>query len=115
MYEKPITENMKKKCKIIYDYMKEKQTYCTKQELMDLLDTGERQVRDVISTLSQHKPIIATSDRKGYKLAMFVSDLDEVEHTMDEIQSRIEELQKKITPLMKWRELARQRVGYYKK
>ena len=115
MNVKPVTENMKQKCIKLYNYMKDNNRYCTKQELMALFNTGERQVRDIISTLSQQSPIIATSDKKGYKLAYKVTDLDDVEHTLAELDSRIEELEKKKKPLLQWRELVRQKVGYYKR
>lgn len=103
--EKPITDNMKQKCNNFWRYMKSKNDYVTKAELMDYFSiANERTVRDVISTLASKVPIISTSDNKGYKLATSESDLEAVEHSWAELSSRIEELQKRIEPLIKFRD-----------
>lgn len=95
------------KCNKIYKYLYEKHDYCTKEELMYLVGiSSERTIRDLISKISMKAPIISTSDRKGYKLARKVGDLEEVEHAWKEIDSRIEELEKKRKPLIKFREKA---------
>lgn len=103
--EKPITDNMKQKCNEFWRYMKAKNDYVSKSELMNYFHiTNERTVRDIISNLATKVPIISTSDNKGYKLALTKSDLEECEHTFAELSSRIEELQKRIEPLIKFRD-----------
>ncbi len=104
-YKKPITENMKQKCNDFWRYMKSKNDYVTKSELMSHFNIKNvRTVRDVISYLASRVPIISTSDNKGYKLAINESDLELVKHTWAELSSRIEELQKRIEPLIKFRD-----------
>lgn len=91
--KKPITNKMAEKANALFEIMKDNRWH-TKEELGEKLGIkNERSVRDVISTLSKRKPIIATSDGKGYKMAMRVCDKDEVRHAWMEIDSRIEELE----------------------
>lgn len=103
--KKPITNKMKEKASRLYEFMKSQHGYVTKAQIgayLGILD--ERSVRDVISLLATKKPIISTSDSKGYKLARTIDDLDEVEHTWAELSSRIEELEKRIAPLILFRD-----------
>ena len=103
--EKPITDNMKQKCNDFWRYMKSKNDYVTKAELMSHFNIkNERTVRDVISTLASRVPIISTSDCKGYKLATSESDLELVIHSWQELDSRIEELEKRRKPLIQFYE-----------
>ena len=89
---KPITPKMAEKANALYVIMMDGKWH-TKEELGTLLGIkNERSVRDVISTLSKRKPIISTSDGKGYKLAIYVKDMEEVRHARAEIDSRIAEL-----------------------
>lgn len=112
-YKKPITENMKQKCNDFWRYMKSKNDYVTKAELMSHFNIkNERTVRDVISTLASRAPIISTSDNKGYKLAINESDLELVEHTWAELSSRVEELQKRIEPLIKFTDKHKYNIRY---
>ena len=91
--KKPITDKMAEKANALFEIMKDNKWH-TKEELGEKLGIkNERSVRDVISTLSKRKPIIATSDGKGYKMAMRVCDKDDVRHAWMEIDSRIEELE----------------------
>ncbi len=90
--EKPVTEGMKDKVNRMYLVLR-RGGYFTKEQLAEELNIkSERSVRDVMSTLSKKKPIIATSDNRGYKLAMTTDDLEEVVHSWQEIDSRIDEL-----------------------
>lgn len=89
---KPITQNMKDKANTLYRIMQDGKWH-TKEELGTLLGIkNERSVRDVISTLSKCRPIISTSDGKGYKMALYVKDMEEVKHARAELDSRIAEL-----------------------
>ena len=101
---KPITDNIKEKANTLWSYMKV-HDYVTKSEVMQVCKVNnERSAREIISVLASVKPIISTSDNKGYKLAVSVKDLEEVEHTWAELSSRIEELEKRIQPLLKFRQ-----------
>ncbi len=74
----------------------------TKQELMKHFDTGERQVRMMITHISHKLPVISVSSDSGYKIATTKEDFDEVNHTWAELSSRMEELEKRIFPLIKF-------------
>jgi DNA-binding winged helix-turn-helix (wHTH) protein len=65
---------------------------------------NDRRVREIIATLASVKPIVATSDRRGYKLAKDESDIEETVHEFREISSRIDELKKRIPPLLEFLE-----------
>lgn len=71
---------------------------------------NERRVRAIISLLAQKRPIIATSDKKGYRLAKSKEDLNDIEHQWKEFDSRIEELEKRKVPLMKFYEKVKENI-----
>lgn len=103
---KPITANMKEKANAIYLILKDGKWH-TKEELGERLGIkNERSVRDVISTLSKRRPIISTSDGKGYKMALYVKDIEDVKHAWLELDSRIEELTARRECLIKFYEQA---------
>lgn len=103
--DKQLTADMQSKVNRLYGYLYEKKDYCTKTQLMCFMQiTSERAIREIMSVLAKKVPIISTSDKKGYKLAINESDLELVEHTWAEISSRVEELQKRIAPLAKFRD-----------
>ena len=108
MIEKPLTDAIKQKASILYKYMLQKNDYVTKDEVCRVCGVkNERQARDIISVLASKKPIISTSDAKGYKLARYMEDLEQVIHTWNEIDSRINELDKRRQPLIKFYETAK--------
>ena len=103
---KPITDKMREKANALFVIMKDGKWH-TKEELGAKLGIkNERSVRDVISTLSKRRPIISTSDGKGYKLALYVSDMEDVRHTWMELDSRIEELEARRQSLIEFYEQA---------
>lgn len=103
MNSKPITANMKQKVNNLWWYMIHHNRYIDKDEICKVIGCkNERSARDVISVLASKKPVISTSDGKGYKLALTSQDIDEARHTWAELSSRIEELQKRIKPLIKF-------------
>lgn len=104
---KPVTTNMKDKVNRLYTFMKDRQDFVTKEEIGEFLGiTNERSVRDVIAVLSTKKPIISTSDNRGYKLARTTKDIDLVRQAWMEIDSRQEELEKRKQPLIEFFEKA---------
>lgn len=111
--EKPITDKVKERCKIIVEYLKLKD-YVTKKELCFVLgfemnESNERRVRDLVSLVSKYYPIISTSDsNKGYKLAKYISDLEDVEHSWKELDSRMEDMALRRKPLIKFFEKHKQ-------
>ena len=61
--------------------------------------SAERKVRDLLSKIAKVKPLISTSDQKGYYIARKVEDLEAVKHQQFEILSRIKELEERLNPL----------------
>lgn len=108
---KPITPKMREKANALYRIMQDNKWH-TKEELAERMGIkNERSMRDVIATLSTKKPIISTSDNRGYKLAMTKGDIELVKQTWMEIDSRQEELEKRKKPLIDFYELAQKVVG----
>jgi biotin operon repressor len=100
-YEKPITDNMKDKANKLFIFLKQIGRYATKEEIGEYLGvSNERVVRDIISVLATRKPIISKSNSCGYRLAMTIDDLEEVENVWSEIDSRIEQLEERKKPLI---------------
>lgn len=96
---KPITQNIKKKANILWDYMRTR-GYVTKDEICVVTGcTNERSAREVVAVLATVKPIISTSDSKGYKLARTRADIDDVMHSLNELTSRQNELERRKAPL----------------
>lgn len=102
--EKPeFTQEMKNKLNNMFRLLK--QRFYTKQELMEIFGTGERQVRMMITEVSHKVPVISTSGTNaGYKVATTEADLELVENSWAELSSRCEELEKRIKPLIAFRD-----------
>lgn len=93
----------------------------TKEELKDLLGyESERVARNEISRCAMYYAILATSDRKGYRLAKKLENLEgeellnefnEVDHAIHEISSRIKCLKKRLKPLIAWKKVAEKKIG----
>lgn len=82
-----------------------RQRFYTKQELMEIYNLGERQIRMAVTEISHRLPVISTSGtNNGYKIATTPEELALVETSWAELSSRIEELQKRINPLIKFRD-----------
>lgn len=97
------TQEMKDKLNSMYRLLK--QRFYTKQELMKIYGTGERQIRMMVSHISHKAPVLSVSgDNAGYKVATTKEDLELAEASWAELSSRIEELTKRIMPLMQFRE-----------
>ena len=97
----------------------------TKEELKDLLGyESERAVRNEIAECSMYYAILATSDKKGYRLARKIEELNgeellnefnEVDHAIHEISSRIKCLKKRLKPLIAWKKIAEKKLlGRYR-
>lgn len=91
----------------------------TKAELQELLNTGERFVRLEISRCSMYYPVLATSDKSGYRLAKNINDLEdeklleeleEINHSIHEISSRIKCLKKRLKPLIAYKMVAEKKL-----
>ena len=88
----------------------------TKEEIGEKLHVeSERAVRDIIAQCSMHYPIIATSNKKGYRRAKAIDtlegenlkkEIDEVEHQLNELKSRVTCLKKRMKPLVAWLKVA---------
>lgn len=106
---KPQITKIKERANVMYQYFKAKDGFIPKKELCFIMGweynpSNERRVRDVIALLATKKPIISTSDNRGYKLAQLKEDVEEVEHTWKEIDKRIAELENRKKPLIEFYE-----------
>lgn len=81
---------------------------------------SDRSIRDIIAKCSMHYPIIATSDKKGYRRAKNMEllnseelekEIQEVEHQINELKSRVACLKKRMKPLVAWVSIAKKRRG----
>ena len=100
--EKPMTENQKKNGNILYKLLMA-YNVVTKEEMLAELgwdSRKDRQLRDLLSLIGKKRPLIATSDQKGYKIAKTKEDLEEVIHQWKELDSRIEQLNERRKPLI---------------
>lgn len=109
--EKPeFTQEMKDKLNLMYKTLKK--GFHTKQELMDIFNLGERQIRMLITNVSHRFPIISTSGTNaGYKMALTQEDLELVENSLAELSSRVEEIQKRMQPLYAFRDKVKYNIG----
>lgn len=110
MYKKPeISDNSKVLVNRIYKFLLQQNVAVKKEKLCELLGweyntSNDRRIRDLISILAELKPIVATSNQRGYYLAKSKEDLEKVEHQWKEFDSRIEKLEKRREPLIKFYE-----------
>ena len=65
----------------------------------------ERKVRDLLSKIAKVKPLISTSDQKGYYIARKKEDLEAVKHQWIEHNKRVAEINDRIAPLQKFIEM----------
>ena len=95
------------------------QTVRTKEELSNIRGISIRAVRNEIAECSMYYAILATSDKKGYRLDKPIGDLeneellnelDEVDHAIHEISSRIKCLKKRLKPLIAWKKIAEKKL-----
>ena len=92
----------------------------TKEELKEKLHaTSEREVRDIISTCAMHYPVIAVSNKKGYRRAKnidslenehLLAEIDEVRQQINELKSRVACLKKRMRPLVAWLKVAEKKL-----
>ena len=104
--KKPMTENEKKNGNLLYKYLMQNDVV-SKEEMFAVLgwdSKKDRQLRDLLSMIAKKKPLIATSDQKGYKIAKTKQDLYAVEHEWKELDSRINNLDERRKPLIKFYE-----------
>ena len=100
------TEQMRARLNQMYFLLKER--FYTKNELMEIFNLSDRQIRMIIEEISHRYPIISTSGTNaGYKLATTKEDLELVEHTWGELTSRMESIEKRILPLISFRDKIR--------
>jgi hypothetical protein len=101
-FEKPMTENEKINGNKLYHFLM-KNDYVTKDQMFEFLGWDkkkDRQLRDLLSMIGKKRPLISTSDSKGYKIAKTPKDLEEVKHQWKELDSRIEQLKERRKPLI---------------
>ena len=97
-YEKRKEIISKKYASIIADLTKETQY---KEELCRKYLYTDRTIRMILSEISFYYPVIATSDRRGYRIATDEDDdVVDVKHTVNELLSRCKQLKRKCKPLI---------------
>ena len=97
-YEKKKEIISKKYASIIADLKKETQY---KEDLCFKYKYSERSIRMILSEISFYYPVIATSDRRGYRIATDEGDdINDVKHTVNELLSRCTQLKKRCKPLI---------------
>ena len=97
-YEKRKEIISKKYASIIADLKKETQY---KEDLCLKYKYSERAIRMILSEISFYYPVIATSDRRGYRIATDEDDdVVDVQHTVNELLSRCKQLNRKCKPLI---------------
>ena len=97
-YEKRKEIISKKYASIIADLTKETQY---KEDLCLKYKYSERAIRMILSEISFYYPVIATSDRRGYRIATDEDDdVVDVQHTVNELLSRCKQLKRKCKPLI---------------
>lgn len=92
----------------------------TKEEIGKQLNIeSDRVIRDLIAQCSMHYPVIATSNKKGYRRAKSIEILDDIEleneieevsHQINELRSRVACLKKRMKPLVAWLSVAKKKV-----
>lgn len=92
----------------------------TKEELKEKLHTtSEREVRDIVSICAMHYPVIAVSNKKGYRRAKnidsldgdhLLAEMDEVKAQINELASRVACLRKRMRPLLAWLKVAEKKL-----
>lgn len=106
---KPMSQKEKDMGNKLYVFLKQQTAPVSKQVLCELLGmeynpSSDRRLRLIIAELAKIKPIISTSDKRGYKLAQSPNDFDEVAHQWAELDSRIKELEARKKPLIEFYE-----------
>ena len=97
-YEKRKEIISKKYVSIIADLKKETQY---KEDLCLKYKYSERAIRMILSEISFYYPVIATSDKRGYRIATDEGDdVVDVQHTVNELLSRCKQLKRKCKPLI---------------
>lgn len=74
------------------------------------IDGHDRQIREIISTIAKRFPIISLSGNKGYRMAKYNTDLDDVERQIADLESRINEMKARQAPLKKFAAKARAQI-----
>ena len=104
--EKPMTENQRQNANELYRFLMVSDVV-TKEELCAELgwtQIKDRQLRELLSMIAKKKPLIATSNQRGYKIAKTKDDLEEVIHEWKELDSRIKKLEERKKPLIEFYE-----------
>ena len=101
-----MTENQRQNANTLYRLLMAYDVV-TKEELLAELgwdSRKDRQLRELLSMIAKKKPLIATSNQRGYKIAKTKEDLEEVIHEWKELDSRIKKLEERKKPLIEFYE-----------
>lgn len=100
MIAKPTLIKAEQRANELYQFIKDGRVV-TKSEICELYgwihtSNNDRRVREIIALLATKKPIVSTSDSRGYKIA---ETSDEALHELNELKSRVAEIEKRYKPL----------------
>lgn len=98
--EKKLTKLQRDRLNKIYQRMN--LGVATKQELMQLIGTGEREVRDCISYIKKFYPVISLSGAKGYRIAKTIDDLEDAKHAINAETGRANDIVDGVVELKKF-------------
>lgn len=100
--KKPETSpKIRERCKELYGMLRSRSVF-TKEQIASHFNTSERSAREMISEIAHYQPVIATSDKRGYRLAMTKEDYEDARHQWAELDSRIAELEARKKPLIRF-------------
>lgn len=71
----------------------------TKSDVMDALDVCERTARQMLAEVAKRCPVVAVSDKTGYRIATVAQDMGDAMHAYNENKKRAAEILKRNAPL----------------
>ncbi|NCD06404.1 MAG: hypothetical protein EOL97_09810 [Spirochaetia bacterium] len=104
-----ISENQKMLANKLYKFLMQQIESVDKKTMCEFLgweynSSNDRKLRIILANIGKVKPLLATSDQRGYRLAKNSEDVEEVEHQWKEIDKRIQMLEERRKPLINFYE-----------
>lgn len=92
----------------------------TREELADLFETSDRQIREKVAEMANYLPVLSLSNGKGYRVLSFddntpvedlVKMLDEIQHQINEFKARCDNLKARMKPLVALQKVIEAKLG----